>query len=487
MHDRWHPRKLILPLTTLAIFTLALSPLTDPDMFWHLPNGRLIWQTHAIPRHDPFSFTMSGKEWICHEWLTDLIMFALYNVGETALIIWGAALVGAAFALTMARCRSSPYTAAFATLLAALASMPSCGARPQMVNLLLSSLTLTIMEGNWPLWLLPLLTALWANMHAGFPTGVAIVGAHVLGESIEAAGNTEEERRERKRRLVHLILTAAAMIMASLINPYGPRLLLYPLQTLTSRAMREHIVEWFSPNFHEIAFQPLALLLLALIAALALSRRRPHATQIVLLLSTTYAALQSARHVPFLSIVAAPILARQIAECHRQWQTGRPVGRLARPCPPRLGRAISLIILLLAAAGCLMRICIVSQGNHTAQMERFPVQALSFMREKGLQGPLFNTYAWGGYLIWEGEKVFIDGRADLYGDRFLNLYVDLIRGKIAPYSTFDRHDIRRVLVKSDSPLATILRLDPGWEGVYQDDLASIFVRLQSERRKTCSL
>ena len=71
----WEPRRLVLPLTIGIIFVIAVIPLKDPDLFWHLANGRLILSSDSIPRSDPFSFTMYGKEWICHEWLSDVAMY----------------------------------------------------------------------------------------------------------------------------------------------------------------------------------------------------------------------------------------------------------------------------------------------------------------------------------------------------------------------------------------------------------------------------
>lgn len=476
--QKWcQPRKLILPLTIAVIFILALGPLTDPDLFWHLSNGKLIWQTKRVPYQDPFAFTMAGKEWTCHEWLTEVVVYGLYSgLGQAALIVGGGALVAASFALTAARCRTSPYVAAFATLLAALASMPSWGVRPQMVSLLMSSLSLLILERRWPVWTLVPLAGLWANLHGGFATGMAIVGAQVLGNAIDSLrGNDRVSKRKRARQLM---MSALGMILATLANPYGIKLLIYPFQTLASGAMREYIVEWFSPDFHKLAFQPLAMLLLALILSLALSRRGPSATSLILLLGTIYAALNSVRHVPLLAVVSAPVLAQQMSNIkpwHGIFKT-RHCSRLSAPCPPRLAVCVSVVAIAVLVGGSAYKIYMVTRQNRAAQMERYPFQALQFMRQAELAGNLFNRYSWGGFLIWQGEKVFIDGRADLYGDEFFKLYVDVYKGRVAPYQVFQQHGIRRVVIEPDCALATLLEQSASWDKVYKDNLAVVFLK-----------
>jgi len=115
IRDWWQPSTLVTILCVGAVFIMVLGPLIDPDVFWHLANGRLILATGSIPRADPFSFTKAGTAWICHEWLTEVGMYALYNyLGPAALMIIGAYIITASFALVLTRCRASPYLAASA-------------------------------------------------------------------------------------------------------------------------------------------------------------------------------------------------------------------------------------------------------------------------------------------------------------------------------------------------------------------------------------
>ncbi len=467
----WQPRTLVVVLCVGTVFIMVLGPLIDPDLYWHLANGRLILTTGSIPRSDPFSFTKAGTAWICHEWLTEVGMYGLYAyLGPVALMLVSACLITAAFTLVLMRCRASPYWAALCTLFAVLASAPLLGTRPQMVSLLLASVTVYIVETGGPLWALVPLGALWANLHGAFFTGPVLVGAYAAGEAVERLASRANADSRECRRLRQLVLTTIGMALAPLLNPYGLRLYSYPFETLTSGAMRAHIAEWLSPNFHTLEFQPLALFLLALLAALASSGKRPSAPRLLLLLGAFYAALSSARHVPLFALVATPVLAEQAALVVPM--AARPAGRSTRSFAIAFGcLAVALLVL-----GAVWRIQAVAAFNETAVRVRYPVVALEVLQQSDSSGNLLNDYDWGGFLIWRGEKVFIDGRADVYGDEFFNQYSQLYHGQIPSEGILSTYGIGRVLIKSDAPLAATLRANPVWRELYQDTQAVVFVR-----------
>ena len=491
MRKWWQPTELIGPAILAFIFILAAGEITDPDFFWHLANGRLIWETRTIPRVDPFSFTAHGKEWICHEWLSELIMYGVeHTLGEAGLIALGALTITGAFGLVLARTRGtedgsvvSPYPAALATLLAALSSLPTWGVRPQMVTLLFASITLYILEGGKPLWALVPLQVLWVNMHGGFLLGPTLTFACALGTAIEGRRERCPAARIRaRRRFAQLCLTGVAQIAASLVNPYGARMLVYPLQTLTSNAMREYIVEWHSPDFHAPGFQPLAVLILALMGTFTLSRKRPTAPRLVLLLGATYAALSSARHIPFLAIVAAPVLGEQIAGLRDKsagGQEGKYTGHvrtlITRPVSGTFAICLALVLIAGLSAACAWRLQVAAGNNDAVQMKHYPVRAVDFMEAHHITGPLFNRYSWGGYLIWRGYTPFIDGRADVYGDEFLKTYVEIYDARVSPHEIFEQYGINCALVEVKSPIATLLE-ESGWHRVYQDELAAVLLK-----------
>src|SRR5947209_7185290 len=173
------------------VFVLAVRPITDPDFWWHLRTGRFILETHAVPHADIFSSTFAGREWVAHEWLSEVLMYAVHSAfGYAGLVVCFSLVISAAMWLAYKRCAARAghiYVAGFALLLGALAASPTWGVRPQMFSFLFASLFLAILndyvnrENHRRACLLVPLTVLWVNMHAGFAMGLAFIALTIGG------------------------------------------------------------------------------------------------------------------------------------------------------------------------------------------------------------------------------------------------------------------------------------------------------------------
>jgi hypothetical protein len=266
------------------------------------------------------------------------------------------------------------------------------------------------------------------------------------------------------------------------LNPSGTRLYSYPFQTLTSNAMMQNIQEWSSPDFHNPIFQALAFLFLATFSALALSAKGVRPSELLLLVVTGWATLRSSRNVPFFALVAMPLL----AEHSWSWITGYRWGKwLTAPEDPELNAKPNLklvfngLILVVALALVVIGVKRAVANQPVREMQDFPAAAVDFIQASRPPQPIFNEYNWGGYLIWRlypDYRVYIDGRADVYGDELVQEFVHVREGRPAWRVPLDRHGIHTVLVKSDAPLASLLRQDSGWQNVFEDKQAVIFVR-----------
>src|SRR5947207_14545973 len=208
---RLHIRDVAVVGAFLAIFAMALKPVVDNDVFWHLATGRYMWATGRIPHADPFSWTVPGRAWIAHEWLTELWLYPLYSHGGyAALMLVFAAIITAAYDVSYATARllgASRPLGVGVTVLAAVASSHTWGVRPQMISMLLMALTawLLTLSGlpalatatgdanshamaagrRRAIWALPALMVLWVNLHGGFIFGLALIGIFALGRSGE--------------------------------------------------------------------------------------------------------------------------------------------------------------------------------------------------------------------------------------------------------------------------------------------------------------
>ena len=448
----------------VGLFATAVRPALDPDLGWHLRTGESIVQTHAVPHQDSFSSTKAGAPWIAHEWLSEVIMYGLARMGgTTALVLFFALIVVAAFGIVYIRCDSRPYGAGVLVLWAAVVTIPAWGARPQMFTMLLASVFLWLLDRYRAtdnprlLWLLPALMVPWINLHAGFAIGIALILLYAAGEWFGGS----------RKRLIALLISAVACGVVIPLNPNGFRLYTYPFQTVNSSSIVGYIQEWASPDFHRPIYRLFLLFIVVGIVVLARSRQRLAATGAIPLLATLAAALGSARHIPFFVFVAVPILSRRIPEVTSSEIRG-PVRSLAHA---------AIALLALFAAG--LHVTKVIQDEPRAERKEFPVAATDFLRQHSLPGPVYNNYDWGGYLVAHAPEyqVFADGRSDLYGDALLTEAVRAYEARPGWNSILDRHSVRTVLVGADVPLATVLRESNGWRNVFEDSQAAVFTRV----------
>lgn len=458
---------------------MAARNVVDPDVWWHLRTGEYIAAHRTIPHADPFSYTRAGAPWVAHEWLTDLGLYGIYrSAGWGGLIVVFAAIVAASFLVLFLRCSGRRYLAGILTLAGAWATIPVWGVRPQILSLLLTSLWLWILERSkhnrkllW--WTIPIML-LWVNLHAGFALAIVLVALSLIGEFLEHRLG-QHAAATPNLRLRALMATLVLNLLVVPLNPYGARMYSYPFETLRSKAMQNYIVEWASPNFHRLDYLPFLVLLLVTVAVLAWSNTRVRAREMVLLLAATAAALSAVRMIPFFVLIAVPIISKSLAK--KAAPRPQAPARLTFPAV----RFLNAGLLLFTAAFVGIHIARVIRRQPLSEAEHFPSAAVTFLETHPAPGPIFNHYDWGGYLIWRlypQTPVFIDGRADVYGEALHQQFADTYQLKQDWQRTLAHWGIASVIVPPDSALATGLRRSPGWALSYEDPKAAIFVRLQ---------
>jgi len=466
-------------------------------MGWHLRTGQYIWEQRSIPRQDIYSFTFQGMPWLTHEWLTELVLYPIYQAaGFTGLSLAFATVITAAYAILffILRLRGvGPVLSAILVALAALTSAPIWGARPLMFSILFAAIYLLILELHRMgrrryILILPPLMILWVNLHGAYILGLAILTIYILGPLIEGLVRWQGHRVP----VYSLIVIAALCLAATLINPNTYRILAYPFQIVTSQAMRAYVSEWPSPDFHRPQYLPLAISFLLLLSSLGLSRPvtlRRQATDLLLILFFGFLALQSRRHIPFFALAATPILG-QLLESLRQDFTSTPLYLRLKGLMGQVNREVSTTALtqavnwlmvgtILASVLWGLSSAVSSEANGVAQRRYFPADAVDYIEREGIKGRLYNSYNWGGYLIlrlYPSQKVFIDSRADVYGDAFINEYVEAYFVRPGWRQVLDNYKIEYVLIEEGSPLANLLTASGDWLTLYSDPVAALFAR-----------
>jgi hypothetical protein len=317
---------------------------------------------------------------------------------------------------------------------------------------------------------------LWVNLHAGYLLGLAIMGIYLIGGLTEilVAEFQKKEKIGRIPTLRSILIQCCflgACILAALANPNGIKILIYPFQTLISPSMQQLIQEWFSPDFHQMMWQPFAWLILVLIGIGMISKRSISPTNILVTLILGYAALRSMRNIPLFAIAVIPTLSEQIGSLVRIPSERRPPSRLFTIIVPFLILCLVFVISL--------RFVQVAREQSEAEIENFPKAAVAWLLENKPQGNLFNSYGWGGYLIWKTYPefpVYIDGRADVYGDKFIFDYMTVYRAEQGWEDKLNARAVHTVLIESNAPLANMLSHSPTWRVAFEDKTSTIFIR-----------
>jgi hypothetical protein len=490
--------RLLIVLTLVAVFTMAVRVQVSPDMWWHLRSGEVQWRTRTILRADPFSHTAANAPWVNHGWLAQVAMYGLYALGGLpALSLAVGLLVTIAFALVLANGRTEGAYGLFwragVVIWAAISAGRVWTARPHLITAVLTSAWVTLLDRQrrhdpqkiGVLWILPPLTVLWANCHPGFVIGLVLLvietGARLLQTLMQhRLGALWADIRA-------LCAVTALCALATLVNPRGPDVVRPLFLTLGSQVQQSTILEWAPPDFGAADMLPfLALLLSTWIALLldtwnALARRAQFGGTAWLRLAAFSAlALRSGRNIGLCAIVAAPIL---IEHGHRAWQQFR-VPRESGASRKTMARGApflnwAILALIVSAAG--LKISLALNADTVAQVyERiYPVRAIAYIRAHDTPPTLFNDYGWGSYMTWAlypETPVFIDGRADMYGDDLIVSYQKAMAAHPGWEETMRRYEVRTALIGRASPLAAAMRRHGDWQEVYADEMASLFVR-----------
>jgi len=470
-------RALLLCLCALLLLGLFSREVYDSDFWWHLRTGQYIVEKHTLPFPDPFAWTTAGAHDaypgeartrqfnLTHEWLAQVIFYAVWRAGGIAAMVSARAITLTAFCglvgLIAWRRRASFYGAIAAALAAAAVAQVFALDRPYHFTWLLLAATMAILEFRRALWLLPPLFAVWANCHSGYFLGWVVLGAW-CAESLVL-----------RRRDVALWVASLLSVLASGLNPNGfeifRTLLNYQSSYLTSRLM-----EWARPSL----WPPSAFsVLLAVAAAVMLwARRRVRIADWLIFAAFAAAALTAQRNTILAGLIA-PIMIASYLPWTWKW---------------KWDRRSPFVVCLLLAAGLATGISRGSFFQFRAAEWKLPKGAADFLALHHVTQPMFNTYEYGGYLIWRlwpQQRTFIDGRAlseSVFQDYARILYNhDTSDGLPSGEDLLHRYGIQAIVMNTFEfagghvyLLAPALA-DPAqtsWKLVYNDPQALVFMR-----------
>jgi hypothetical protein len=440
--------------------------LNDSDTYWQIAVGKSILDHHALPYVDAFSFSKAGEPWISSSWLAQVLYAASYQLAGWAgpVVLAAASTAVTASLLAYFLGRRIPWTYAVVVAMAAIVlSTPHLLARPHVLTLPVMlawviGLVSASERGRAPsFWWLPLIS-LWANLHGGFVFGLALVAPFAF----DAWWNAEPS--QRRSLVLRWIAFGAGALVACCATPYGWGSIAASRRILELGGLLHIISEWAPADFSRLGgLEAAVFVLMAATLYLGVKLAPP---RIVLVLGLLYMALSHVRNIEIFALLT-PLVALAPLAAQFQLQASRSV---------RKTFPVASAAALVAALGGLTWAFAAGQ-RFAPPAAQSPAMAVDVLQARNAKRVL-NDLAFGGYLISRNQPVFIDGRAELYGERFglafhgalqlqnVGLLIDLLKD----------YDIDAVLLSPSTPAASLLdRLD-GWQRVHADDIAVAYVR-----------
>ncbi len=457
----------------------ARAAVTDPDVGWHLRTAEWILAHHAVPRTDPFSRVTGGEAWQAYSWLFDLALWKIYAwLKLRGLLIFTAAMMtltaGAVYHMT-SRLLSDFTQRALVTIATMFCLAQLSTPRPWLFTILFFALEMDILmharktgKSRELLWL-PVIFALWANVHIQFVDGLIVLGIAAVEPLLGRWWKNDTEGVPAR----NLWLTLGACAAAVCLNPYGPAIYKIAWQLGSQRGVLDTVSEMMALPFRTP--EDFVLLFMALAAAGVLFRyRKLSPFETLMLAMAAVLSFRSRRDLWVMAITAGAILA-----------AGLPVREGREDKGEQPGWAVALSA---GAAAAIFAASVFLLGINNGLLEKLvaeklPVQAVEVVKQRHYDGPLFNTYDWGGFLIWNlREPVSIDGRAALYGDKAISQSRDTWGGSATWASDPALKSAGVVIAPDGAALTQLLRTDPQFELKYEDKVAAVFVARKDASR-----
>lgn len=454
--------------------------LNDPDMWWQLKMGQVIWTTHTVPTTDLFSYTTNHHSIVPQEWLSETLIYGAYRLGGYAgLMLWLWLFTTLMLVAGYALCSLYAGNAKAGIVGAMLIWFLSTGGmvvRPQMTSyvlLVLELLLIYVGKTRDPRWFfgLPLLFLLWVNCHGAFLLGLIVLGVILFCSFCEFEAGalicSRWESGARRWLLLAFVISCAVLF----VNPTGFRQVFYPLDAL----LHQHLVvtqidEWKPLLIRDprgiVLFAVLALVFLCLVIRRS---EKIYLHELLLLAMGAWFALSHRRMSFAFGVFAAPLISRLLSSFVEGYDAAKDF-----PIPNAVLIALSAVGTFLAFPGHPALAAQVDAEN--------PVKAVQYIQTHPPAGNMLNSYVYGGYLIWAlpEHPVFIDGRSDLFEwAGVLREYGEWSLIQDDPTKLLDKYNIGFCLIERNAPMTHVFPLLKGWKQIYSDDKSVIFARVSA--------
>ena len=476
-------------------FRIGGGAVQDPDVWWHLRTADWIEAHAAVPHFDPFAIPRGddgggpqesgaaapehGTPWVDYSWAAQLVVGAFHRaLGLRGLVVYTALLVFSivlAFHVLVRHIQQNLLLSGVLTMGLCVGILPLATPRPWLFSLLFFVLELQLLleagrtaRPRLLLLLVPLFWV-WANVHIQFTWGLLVLALAVVEPLLARRAPLVLDGESVAISPRWLLLVFVLCCGATLLNPYHVQLYTTAVQLLGQAELWNYIQELKAMTFRTVP--DWVVLGAALAGTAAIAARRPVRLLLVLLFPlAVYCGFRSTRDQWLVLIVGLSLAASA--------SRGLPVAPVQLTTRNRWAVAALLAVLALGSLATL------NEGRLSALVaQEYPAQAVAFLQQGPYPGPLFNTYNWGGYLIYHYPEhaVSMDGRTLVYGTARVVHSTKLTRGEEGWQSDPELAAAGLLILPRKEPLTLLLRLDGRLQVAYEDDVAVVFTRRQSTR------
>ncbi len=281
-------------------------------------------------------------------------------------------------------------------------------------------------------------------------------------------------RRWTSAELKKLVLTLAASVAALFVNPFGYKLVLFPLAFFRMQSFMQYVEYWRPVDFSSWTGKVAMGLIFAVLAAALFSRRRWRLDEVLLIAFALWSGLSHVRFLDFTAVICVPILASRLA--------------LFPPYQPELDKPWLNAAIIAAVIASIVFLFPSEMQLQQRVNDEYPAAALVYMQQHRINGRIFSPAEFGGFIEWTAPefKSFADGRAvfvekGIFDDCFSALTVR------EPYKVLDKYQIDYVLLERTWPLTYLLGHSPGWRMIYANNVAALFERVPATQGTALSI
>ncbi len=485
----------------------------DGSTGWHLVTGHYILQNGHVPATDLISYTFPNKPWVAYEWLFDVFIAALDQIGGLRLVaVACCSAIAGIILLVYQDCRRGGCHYGLTLFLCVLGTFVSAIhwlARPHLVTLFCVYIYARVLWRFFNaeisakrLWLwLGLTMLVWVNSHPAFLMGFAILFIYWFCDLFVWCGLADGELKTRVgNRLKAITIGGAIAAVASLINPYGFKLHEYILHYLNQTGVISQTDEFASPTFHG-QLQPtcLELLFFFLATGLVMTKVKPALPRLMTSLAFAHLTLASLRNMPLFVVVGLPFIGELWGQARVSDLLGttgiegnkivnfimksfranaETVNEIETICNRHV---LPILVVAVLALSCFQngKLFGVELVRSRFSPKDKPTEVtLDAIKKYGLDPNRgFNLDNWGGFIRYKaGYRVFIDDRVDFYGQDFYFDYGDMARVTPNWKTLMDKYKIQWVLFPRNGIIITRLKTEPGWKLLAQDECSVLYVR-----------